>query len=122
MVTYAENAYPVILKNITRSPDPEFRVIKLSKDYKDTNCCVIYSPVQNAALVITRTGSVKLANCAPGRVQWTIHPLSKEKLDHMEPWRYCSLGFSQKGLRAVALDRKGKLVVIKFTAGSNEKR
>lgn len=88
--------------------------------YKDTNCRVAYSPISSAALLVTRTGTVKLVNCAMKGRKWTVVDLSKEKMDDMKPWRYCSLGFSKDGYRGLALDRRAKLLVVEFSAGRSD--
>jgi hypothetical protein len=92
----------------------------LSEAYKDTNCCVAYSPISSAALMITRTGTLKLANCASGDRRWSVIKMGKEKLDDKQPWRYSSLAFSKDGFRGLALDRTGKVLAIDFKVEQKE--
>jgi hypothetical protein len=81
------------------------------KDYKYHNRCVAYSPLSHIALIITRKGTVKMINCSAVTKAWMVG----EKMEVSGPnWRFCSLNFSRDGYRAVALDRKGKMVVIEF--------
>lgn len=103
----AENATPVILKNI-RSSRPN--IVTLSDKYK--NCCAAYSPRSHAALLVTRQGKLKLANLNLNE-KFTICDL-REKLDSSARrwWRFCSLQSSIDGRRACVLDTKGKLVII----------
>jgi len=71
-------------------------------------------------LVITRSGTVKLINCSTtGNKPWTVHEAGLESL-HVggRQWRVCSLQFSKDGYRALAFDRKGKLLIIDFTMES----
>lgn len=109
----AKKAYPRIIKNITSS---NVRPVTFSdKTYKFQNCCAAFSPLDDVALIITRSGTVKLANFREGFNGWTIGELSVE-LDSSEEqwWRFCSLGFSKDGYRAFALDLKGTLLIIDF--------
>jgi hypothetical protein len=119
VIAYAEKAYPVIVRNIT-SYEKENKVEFLGEAYKDTNCCIAYSPISSAALMITRTGTLKLANYAGGTPRWTVIEMGKEKLDDKQPWRYCSVAFSKDGFRGLAVDRRGKVLVIDFTAERRE--
>jgi hypothetical protein len=119
VIAYAEKAYPVIVSNIT-SLEKEKKVDFLSEAYKDTNCCVTYSPISSSALMITRTGTLKLANCAGGNPRWSVIEMGKEKLDDKQPWRYSSLAFSKDGFRGLALDRRGKVLVVDFKAERKE--
>jgi WD40 repeat protein len=119
IVSYAKKAYPVLVGNIV-FPGKELKILPMGEVYKDTNCRVAYSPISSAALIITRTGTVKLVNCATKSSGWTVVDLSKEKMDDMKPWRYCSLAFSRDGYRGLALDRRGKLLIVEFSAGRSD--
>jgi|ERR1700737_3851987 len=112
----ANQGFPVLVKNIT-SPASEHKVTTFQNgDYKYKNCCTAYSPLTSAALIITRSGTVKLANCSTGNRTWTTAKIGAEQLDVADmQWRFCSLGFSRDGYRALALDRRGKLFVTDFT-------
>jgi hypothetical protein len=117
-VSDAANAFPVLVKNIT-SPASEHQMTTLKgEEYKYKNCCAAYSPLTNAALMITRSGTVKLANCSTGKRTWQTAKIGSEQLDVGDKhWRFCSLGFSKDGYRALALDRRGKMLVTDFTTG-----
>jgi WD40 repeat protein len=119
VVSYAKKAYPMLVGNMTL-PGKELKIIPMGEVYKDTNCRVAYSPISSAALVITRTGTVKLVNCATNTSVWNVLDLSKEKMDDMKPWRYCNLAFSKDGYRGLALDRRGKLLIVEFSAGRSD--
>ena len=80
VIAYAEKRYPVIVRNII-SYEKENKVEFLGEGYKDTNCCIAYSPISSAALMITRTGTLKLANYDGGTPRWTVIEIEKEKLD-----------------------------------------
>ena len=117
IVADAENASPVLVKNIA---SPNQHIVTFSgKEYKYKNCCAAYSPLNNAALLITRFGKLKLANLSAGSKIWTVFEL-EEQLDSSERhwWRFCSLEFSRDGRRALALDTRGKLLVMDFTCSS----
>ena len=60
--------------------------------------------------MLTRTGSLKLANLATG----TSTPLGSEKLDDPMPWRFSSIGFANHGSVGLALDQRGKLFVVRL--------
>jgi len=116
VIADAENAYPVVVNNITL-PEEQHEPYTLSgKDtYKYKNCCVAYSPLFNAALIITRSGTAKLANCSTGFKTWTVAELP-ERLDAADKhWQACSVGFSRDGRRALALDHRGKILMADFT-------
>ena len=99
------------MRNVT-SPDLEPQTIHLSKDiYKDKNCLAANSPVSNVALIIERSGLVKLVNCSTGQNTWKVHDLGR--LEN-RGWQFWALGFSSDGCRALALDRKGKLLIAEF--------
>ena len=106
----ALNAYPVIVKNIA-SP-LEQQIVLSDKEYKYKNWCGAYSPIADSALIVTRSGTVKLANCSPGLRSWGAVEIGKR----LSVSRGCSVGFSSDGYRAVALDRKGKLLLLEFKA------
>ena len=87
------------------------------KEYGYENGCVAYStlPNVNVALIIPVTGHVKLINCnPPGKRGWRAERMAHETMDTKKPWIDCSLRISNDGLIGLALDRRGKLVVIKF--------
>jgi hypothetical protein len=84
------------------------------EDYTDKNCCVASSPLADMALIISLNGTVKLANCTPGSRRWNIDKMLNEKMDGSQPWLDCSLAISNDGLLGLALDRRGKLVIVKF--------
>src|SRR5436190_14956170 len=119
IIADAENASPVIVKNIA---EPKAHIVTLNeKEYKYKNCCAAYSPLNHAALLITRFGTLKLVNLNAGPKRWTVIDL-EEELDSSGRhwWQFCSLQFSRDGRRALALDRKGKLLIIDFTYSSSE--
>lgn len=118
-VAYASKVYPVVLKNVTsRNEDVEVMSLvnndKDCNDYTDKNCCVAYSPIANVALIIPLDGPVKLVNCALGKRGWNIDKMMNEKMDGEQPWLDCSLIISNDGLLGLALDRRGKLVLVRF--------
>jgi len=120
VVAYANGIYPIILKNVTLRKR-EIEVVSLANDrtdyddYTDRNCCAAYSPLANVALIISSTGTVKVANCTLGSRKWNVDKMLNEKLDGAQPWLDCSLAISNDGLLGLALDRRGKLVIVKFT-------
>lgn len=73
--------------------------------------------MSNAALMITVDGRAILVNCISGKKSWTVDKLEKKCkfLVENRQWRVCSLIFSEEGRRALILDGKGKLLVIKFS-------
>ena len=114
IVADAINGHPIILKNIT-SQSKDHEIVRLNeKDYKYKNRCAAYSPLFHAALVITRSGTVKLANCSPGVKTWTVVEVGERMDVATKQWQCCSLAFSRDGYRALALDRKGRLLVTDF--------
>jgi hypothetical protein len=114
----AAEAYPVIVKEFTSLPANLQTFPLFEQEYKYKNCCGAYSPVSNTALIITRSGTLKMINCSTsGTKSWTVLEAGLESLDVGErQWMVCSLQFSRDGYRALALDRKGKLIIIDFTA------
>jgi hypothetical protein len=114
----AFEAYPLIVKEITSLPAKTQTFTLFEPEYKYKNCCGAYSPVSKSALVITRSGTLKLINCSTsGTKRWTVLEAGLESLDVAErQWMVCSLQFSRDGYRALALDRKGKLFIVDFTA------
>jgi hypothetical protein len=112
VISDATHGYPVLVKNIT-SPASDHETTALSaKEYKFKNCLAAFSPVAYAAVVITRSGTAKLINC--GSADWKVVELGKESLVLGKRWSYCGVGFSTSGYRALALDRRGKLLVVDF--------
>ena len=105
-------AWPIVIKNVT-SPGERFDVDYLT-GFGSKNFCAAYSPISNVGITISN-GAVALANCRHG-----------EKVDHVDrthkfdtsnkQWRNYSLAFSDDGYRALALDKRGKLLVIYFTS------
>src|SRR5271170_1263434 len=116
VVSDAEGAYPVIVNNITSPEELQDPILLEGKDtYKFKNCCAAYSPSFNAALIITRAGTVKLVNCGTGNKTWHVAELG-ERLDvGDQSWQFCALGFSRDGNRALALDRRGKIMMADFS-------
>ena len=110
VVAIAEGSYPVLLKNVMKQDSLVDTV--LGKTYKDNVCRAAYLLSFNVAVMVTRSGTVKIANFGTGQ----IHQVGDKtkKLDHKGPWSSCSLGFCDVGMFALALDRRGKLLVIKF--------
>ena len=84
----------------------------LSKEYKDNICRIALVPFYNAALMISRTGSVKVANFSTQE----IFDLNAKKMDDYEPWWLCSVGFSENGSLGLVLDRKANLLAIRFAS------
>jgi|SRR5271167_1862131 len=111
-IASAKKACPLRLQNATSREKPE--PISLGEAYKDI-CCVAYSPVHNAALMLSRSGRLNIATFATGK----LIPLSDKRLDTVN-WRQCSLGFSKNGLLGLALDRSGKLLGVKITASQKQ--
>jgi hypothetical protein len=117
VISDADGAYPVIVNNIT-SPENTHEVITLTgKDtYKYKNCCAVYAPGFHAALIITRSGTVKIINCSTSNFKsWTFAELGESLNVSDKQWLKCSLGFSRDGSRAIALDWRGKLLMADFT-------
>lgn len=115
MVADAVGGYPVIVRDISSPTDDTAKVVNLSnKDYKYKNCAAIWLPLFNAALLITRSGTAKVANCSPQQNSWTVHELNASLHFADYEWRYSSLGVSKDGYRAFALDRRGKLLIVEF--------
>lgn len=123
VVASANKIYPYILKNIT-SKTKALEIVTLvrvnnnkdAEDYCDKNGCVAFSPLGNVALLIPANEFVRLANCSskPDR-KWNVDKMEYEKMDGSQPWVDCSLVISTDGYLGLALDRRGKLVLIKFT-------
>ena len=116
VVSDAEGAYPVIVNNIIYPEEHHDPIPLEGKDtYKFKNCCATYSPSFNAALIVTRAGTVKLVNCGTGNKSWHVAELG-ERLDVGDrQWQYCAIGFSKDGNRALALDRRGKIMMADFS-------
>jgi len=116
VIADARNGYPVVVKDITQ-PESDHRVREFkSSVYKFKNRFVAYSPIANAALMITRQGTVKLANFAEGKSQWTVVEVGDEQLEFdIRQWRSCSLGFFSDGTRGIAMDARGKLIIVDFS-------
>jgi len=113
VISDADQAYPVIVKNITSSEEKHVLTPLVGKDnaYKFKNCCAAYAPSFSAALIITRAGTVKLINCSTEYKSWEIAELG-EGIDVGDKfWQYCGLGFSRDGSRAIAVDRRGKMIM-----------
>jgi len=71
------------------------------------------------ALLVTRSGSVKIAECTANRPgNGAIATLTNERLDDDMVWRYCGLAFSEDGMRGFATDRR-KLLIFDFVPRSN---
>jgi hypothetical protein len=115
VISDADSAYPVIVDHIA-SPTVQHKIRTLvGKDtYKYKNCYAAYSPLAHAALIITRSGTVKLINCSTGTKTWEIAEIGEFMDVGDGPGSSCSLGFSKCGTRALALDRKGKVLVADF--------
>ena len=121
VVANSQKLYPFILKYITsKEKSPEVVSLvdnKDKKDYGDENGCVAYSTIPDVhiALIIPVKGPVKLINCSPpGKRRWTVERMANETMDTKLPWIDCSLRISNDGLVGLALDRRGKLVLVKF--------
>lgn len=112
IIADASDAYPVIVKNITSPSDQHQSITFSEKEYKYKNRCAAYSPLSNSAMIITRSGTVKLANCSLGLKSWTVVEVGERMV---VSGRCCSLGFSTDGSRVLALDRRGKLLVLEFS-------
>lgn len=110
----ASNAYPVIVKNITSSSGQHQITTLSEKEYKYKNCCAAYSPLADSAVIITRSGTIKLVNCSTGLKNWTVLEVGEQLDISGRQWRHCSVGFSRDGYRALILDRKGKLFLLEF--------
>jgi hypothetical protein len=105
-----KDAWPIVVKNIT-SPGERFDVHPLM-GFGSKNFCAAYSPISNIGITISN-GTVALANCSHG-----------EKVDHIDKthkfdtsnkqWRNYSL--ADDDYRALALDKRGKLLIIYFTS------
>jgi hypothetical protein len=113
VISDAWSGYPVMVKNINCPERMHEQTELVGKDgaYKYKNCCVAFAPSVNAALIITRAGTAKLMNCSTGKKEWEVAEMG-ERLDVGEKyWQYCALGFSIDGSRALALDRRGKMLM-----------
>ena len=115
LLSIAPKPYPVIVKHVTwRDPGPSDRC-ELPTEFKYNICCAKFSPVSSAALLITRSGSIKLGNCAAGANKASIAAITNERVDEKQLWRYCSLAISDDGNRGFATDRR-KYLVFEFEA------
>jgi hypothetical protein len=86
-----------------------------SDDYGDANCCVAYSPL-TVALAVDGTGMVKLMNCATtANRKWNVDRLGMEGLNgEGKAWGICKVGFNEDGKIGFAIDRMGKVLVMRF--------
>ena len=116
MLSDADEAYPVIVQNITSTVESQEAFVLSGKDtYKFKNSCTAFSPTFNGALVVTRAGTVKMINCRTGVKTWHVAEVV-ESLDVSDKsWQFSSVEFSRDGRRAIALDRRGKLIMVDFT-------
>ena len=121
VVASATKAFPFILKNIT-SKTKELVVVPLvynkkdEEDYGDKIGCVAFSPLGNVALLVPINDFVRLANCNSAQDRkWTVDKMQYEKMNGAQPWVDCSLAISNDGYLGLALDKRGKLVLIRFT-------
>jgi hypothetical protein len=110
----ALDAYPVIVSNITSSSEQHQITTLTEKEYKYKNCCAAYSPLADSAVIITRSGTIKLVNCSTGLKHWTVLEVGEQLDISGRQWRCCSVEFSRDGYRALVLDRKGKLFMLEF--------
>lgn len=118
---YAQKTYPFKLKYVTsrQNPWPKPRTLakddngKDCEDYGDTNCGVACSILYNASLMISHTGLVRIADFGKDRSR-SVDNMMNERMNGSQPWRDCRLALLE-GI-GLALDRRGKLLVIKFNA------
>jgi hypothetical protein len=107
----ADNAFPVIVHKITRS-EREHTVSSTNSAYKFKNCRVACSPCFDVALMITRSGSVKVINCNMEERSWYVKEMSEQVDMSKGHWRECSVAFSQDGTRGIVLDWRGRMMFI----------
>ena len=115
VVADAIGGCPIVIKNVT-SHNSEHQIVTFTdKEYKMKNCAAAYSPIDCAALMITRSGTLKLVNLRPAPRFWHVLQMGSEQLDVSErQWRFCSLRMSMDGHRGLALDKRGNLLVTDF--------
>jgi hypothetical protein len=75
---------------------------------------VAYSPL-TVALAVDRQGMVKVMNCATANRNWNVNTLEMEGLNGQgEAWGICKVGFNEDGKIGFAIDRMGKVLVVRF--------
>lgn len=73
-----------------------------------------YSPL-TVALAVDRKGMVKVMNCAMANRNWHVNTLEMEGLSgEGEAWGICKVGFNENGKIGFAIDRMGKVLVVRL--------
>jgi hypothetical protein len=111
VIADADKAFPVIVHKITRS-ERQHNVSSTDSAYKFKNCRVACSPCFDVALMITRSGSVKVINCNTEEKSWHVKELSEQVDVSKGHWTECSVAFSQDGTRGIVLDWRGRMMFI----------
>jgi hypothetical protein len=108
VIADAINGHPMLVKNILNDK----REVVLFMDYKYKNRFVAFSPIANAALLITRHGTIKWASFEEG----SLVQLGDEQLKLNSPqWGSRCLGMFPDGMRGIAVDASGRLFFIDFS-------
>lgn len=114
------NSYPVTIHN----PEDRYSVVPImSTKYKRKNknahkiWAAAISPGFFGALMLFRNGTVKFANWSGGREHETLFEVADgERLDETKETRgSSSMAFSEDGMRALAVDREGKVLAMRFS-------
>ena len=112
VIADAINGHPILVKNILNDK----REVVSFKDYKYKNRFVAFSPIANAALLITRHGTIKWANFGEGHIAWSLVQLGDEQLElNSRQWGSRCLGMFPEGMRGIAVDASGRLFFIDFS-------
>ena len=116
VVADADKAYPLIVKNIVQSERSHVISSLSGKDgaYKYKNIRVACNPSFDVAIVVTRSGTVKLINCNLEDKSWQVKEMSEEIDVSKGRWMECSVGFSVDGTRGIVLDWKGRMMFIEL--------
>ena len=116
-----ENSFPVIIHQL----DTRYSVVPILSDkYKHKNkneyriCSAAISPRFFGALMLFRDGTVKFANWSGGKeLETFLEVADGERLeDETEQTRgSSSMAFTEDGMRALAVDREGKVLAMRFS-------
>jgi len=116
VVADADKAYPLIVKDIVQSERSHVISSLSGKDgaYKYKNSRVVCNPCFDVAIVVTRSGTVKIINCNLDDKTWQVKEMSEAVDVSKGHWMECSVGFSQDGTRGIVLDWKGRMMFIEL--------
>jgi hypothetical protein len=114
VIADADKSYPLIVKNIIQSERSHVINSLSGKDgtYKYKNCRIACNPCFDAALIVTRSGSVKLINCKVEDRTWEVKEMSEQVDVSKGHWMDSSAGFSRDGSRGIILDWRGRMMFI----------